>query len=61
MRERKIVLFRQSFKAEPVWVAFHYSSTERPNTSFLIDNFWMKEKAVNTSSAVHGYSLSILV
>lgn len=49
----------QVLEAEPLWVAFHYSVTERPNISFLIDNLWMKEEAVITSSAVHGYSLSI--
>lgn len=59
MGEKGILLLRKIFEEEPLWAAFHYSMTERPNISFLIDNLWMKEEAVITSSAVHGYSLSI--
>lgn len=59
MGEKRILLLRKVFEAEPLRVAFHYFIIERPNIRFLTDNLWMKEEAVIISSTVHGYSLSI--
>lgn len=56
MGEKRILLLRKVFEAVPLWVVFHYSIIERPDISVIIDSLWMKEEAVITSSAVHGYS-----